>query len=98
MAEGCNRSRFVGRDNEMPVVCFHAELELSGNPGLARFGGGTGIEDSDVVQYDAFGDTLMIPAHIGAARCPVDDDRDAVELFVAGVEDVAGHWAQGLGS
>lgn len=73
----------------MPVLYFHAKLDLPGDPGFARFGGGTGIEDSDVVHHDALGNPLMIPAHISAARRPVDDDRDAVELFVAGVEDVS---------
>lgn len=73
----------------MPVVHFHAKLDLAGDPGVACLRGGTRIEDSDIVHHDAFGNPLMIPAHVGAARRPVNDDRDTVELLVSGVEDVA---------
>ena len=51
-----------------------------------------GIVHRHVVQKNSSVGALVIPPNPGAAVRPFHHDGDAVELFMAGMEDVTGHY------
>src|SRR5216117_930075 len=81
------------RDHHELPLRPDAEFELPGDPPVAvQLAPGHGrVVTRGVVQDHAGRRALVVPPDPGPARSALHDDGDAVELFVAGVEDVAGH-------
>ncbi len=69
---------------------LHAELSLAGQP-IRSGDWPIRLPDSYVVEHDAPRTGFVVSADVRSPRSAVDHDRDAVQFFVTGVEDVPAH-------
>ena len=91
LIERDDRVSFVGGNDEVFLRRRHAELLLTREPRIETDRVARRVVNRDVTHGDATRPFFVPSPHIRATARPGNDDRHAVQLVMAGVEDVTGH-------
>jgi hypothetical protein len=90
-AERTNLPGFILRNDQQFLGCRNTEFLLPGKPGVEEQRIVVRIMYCNVTHGDAARPLLVPATYVGAAAGPGDNDCDAVQLVVTGMEDVTCH-------